>query len=107
MKTTTQKPLLSLLKNWTDFNYEIKTQKHKSALLTENQIKAAVNSFKNEITTFLESLPANKELVNYKNFKLLTIFKIKTTNNQIRSLTHMQTINIDEINNLEQLFIES
>jgi len=39
-------------------------------------------------------------------FKLSIIFKIKTINNQYRSISHLQIINIEDFDKLIQLFIE-
>jgi hypothetical protein len=39
-----------------------------------------------------------------KHLKLLILFKIKTVNNQFRTISHMQTINLDDIDKLNKLF---
>ena len=83
---------------WNDFTYKLSSQ-----LITDNIIKNSLLDFKKSISFFF-----NDHLLSYTNnpFKLAVIFKIKTINNQYRSISHLQIINIEDFNKLIQLFID-
>ena len=82
---------------WNDFSYKVNNQ-----LITENIIKESLLFFKNSISFFHEQ---NLEYTNNP-LKLAIIFKIKTINNQYRSISHLQVIDFIDFNKLNKLFIE-
>jgi len=92
-----QKTTNNQINKWNDFSYNIN-----SNILTDNQIFLALDSLNSqEILPLLESY--NKER---DNFKLLIIFKIKTVNQQRRTISYLQTLRISEFNKLYEIFSE-
>ncbi len=104
MNTTTKEVIIN---KWSDYLFKIDTEAtlHLSQLniVTENKISLAVEYFKELL--FINSNITFKEKSN-SDYKLLIIFKIKTINNQFRSISYMQIIRLDEIDILKNIFIE-
>lgn len=97
------------INKWNDFYYKVE-----SHIVTDNQITLALDSFKvQELLPLLELYIKDKDLKSIENiknlidnFKLLIIFKIKTNNQQIRTISYMQTLGIGEFNQLYEIFSE-
>ena len=97
------KKQLKLMKNnnkfnkWYDFSYNLNSQ-----LISENTIKDSLSQFYKIISSL------NEDYLNKSNnsFKLAIIFKIKTVNNQYRSISQLQIINIEDFNKIIKLFIQ-
>lgn len=98
-----QKTTYNQINKWIDFSYKIDSQ-----ILTDNQISLALDSFNyQELLPLLESY--NKSYADTDtrdNLKLLIIFKIKTVNQQRRTISYMQTLGISEFNQLYEIFSE-
>lgn len=82
------------LNKWNDYNFNLDSQ-----IITENLIKRSLSSLQSYIFSS-STLPVSKSL------KLLILFKVKTINNQYRTISYMQTIDIKDFHLLNQLFIE-
>ena len=96
------------LNQWSDYFFNLNVINSKN-IITDKQITLAIDSFKKNIFSQIDqehNLSYNELSTNEDPFKLLIIFKIKTINNQIRSISYMQTINFQDIDQLKQLFIE-
>lgn len=104
MKTTIPNLIIN---KWSDYLFKLETEtlRHLShpGLVTPNKISIAIESFKELL--FLKSNTILGITFN-SDIKLLIIFKIKTINNQIRSISYMQTIKLGDIDKLKQIFIE-
>jgi len=91
-----------ILNRWQDYYFKLDTASslhlQNRGLVTPLKISLAFETFKEKLfSEFIEDK---------SNIKLLILFKIKTKNNQIRSISYMQTINLEDIDQLKQLFIE-
>ena len=101
------------INKWIDFSYKIESQ-----ILTDKQISLALDSLNyQELLPLLELYNKDKnkdknlnsvEITNHieDNLKLLIIFKIKTVNQQRRTISYMQTLGIREFNQLHEIFSE-
>jgi hypothetical protein len=85
------------INKWYDYYYDIEGQ-----IITANVINKSLISFKSYL--FKSELLNNKSLHN--NRKIIILFKVKTINNQIRTISYMQTIEIKDLDSLNKLFIE-
>jgi hypothetical protein len=84
------------LNKWYDYSYNLDSQ-----LVSDIHITLALDFFKR----FLLLSSIEKGIIN-DNLKLLIFFKIITTNNQKRTISFMQTIDLKDFSQLYQLFIE-
>jgi len=101
------------INKWIDFSYKIESQ-----ILTDKQISLALDSLNyQELLPLLELYNKDKnkdknlnsvEITNHieDNLKLLIILKIKTVNQQRRTISYMQTLGIREFNQLHEIFSE-
>jgi len=101
------------INKWIDFSYKIESQ-----ILTDKQISLALDSLNyQELLPLLELYNKDKnkdknlnsvEITNHieDNLKLLIILKIKTVNQQRRTIYYMQTLGIREFNQLHEIFSE-
>lgn len=88
-----------LYNKWYDFSYEITNN-----LITNNIIKSSLFSFKNYLYT--SNILENALLLIHNKYRLMINFKIKTVNNQYRTISYIQCIDIIDFDQLEQIFIE-
>lgn len=100
------------INKWFDFNFKLDNN-----IVTNNQISLAFNKFKEDLllkinstitseiseTPIINSLPLETPIAP---LKLLILFKIKTINNQFKSISYMQTIELQNMHQLEDIFIE-
>lgn len=84
------------LNRWNDFSFNINGQ-----MITDNVINNSLSSLKTYL--FSSNLLNENEP---KNVKLLILFKVKSINSQYRTISYMQTININDFDQLNKLFIE-
>jgi hypothetical protein len=93
------------INKWNDFSYKLDFN-----ILTDNQIYLALESFNSqELLPLLELYNkglADTDTDTRENLKLLIIFKIKTVNQQRRTISYMQTLEIREFNQLHEIFSE-
>lgn len=89
------------INKWIDFSYKID-----SHILTNNQISLALDSLNSQELLPLLELYNKDNLASRDNLKLLIIFKIKTVNQQRRTISYMQTLGISEFNQLYEIFSE-
>lgn len=78
-----------IFNKWTDFYYELDPQ-----IITKNKIIAALSKLYSELNQLSNDLT------------ILIQFKIKIDNNNFRSISYLQSINIDQFNELKDIFIE-
>lgn len=114
------------LNKWSDFKFQLNYQ-----ILTNSLILLALDTSNyhllSELTSFSVIAPKGLEFtvegeaksglfiksphpsfedLKFQNYKLLILFKIKTVNQQIRTISYMQTIGIRDFKSLYQLFTE-
>lgn len=94
------------LNSWSNYCFELN-----SNLVSNKQIKLALESFKNDIFLSLNgksSLNPINSTTNCKieTLRLLIMFKVKNLNNQYKSISYMQTIDLKDIDKLTNIFIE-
>nr|YP_025890.1 DNA-directed DNA polymerase [Moniliophthora perniciosa]AAQ74286.1 DNA-directed DNA polymerase [Moniliophthora perniciosa] len=82
----------SIINKWNDFSFKIN-----SNFITDNLIKISLTSFK---AYLLNNIDKNLSI------KILILFKIKTINNQYRTISYMQCIDIKDFELLNKIFIE-
>lgn len=112
--TTIKTNTKNQINKWLDYFFKLETDttRHQPqpGIITRNKISIAVEYFKEVINSgdkFNVTSGKNSTDVQYNSeYKLLIIFKIKTINNQIRSISYMQIIGLDEIDLLKKIFIE-
>ena len=80
MQTTNTK-----FNKWYNYSYALE-----SAILTNTQIELALNALKGELIPSLHCHP------DFLDLKVLILFKIKTVNNQKRTISYMQSVNIKD-----------
>lgn len=88
-----------ILNNWYDYSYKIASHN-----ITDTYIRTAFSLFRTQV---LSSLSVYKP-VNYpSSIKLLILFKVKTINNQYRTIGPLQIVDInDDLQSLSELFIK-
>lgn len=84
---------------WDDFSYKLNSQ-----IISEITIKDSLLQFNKIISSYNDHFLIHSN--NNNSFKLAIIFKIKTVNNQYRSISNLQIINIEDFDKLNKLFIE-
>lgn len=90
MQTTNTK-----FNKWYNYSYALE-----SAILTNTQIELALNALKGELIPSLHHHP------DFLDLKVLILFKIKTVNNQKRTISYMQSVNIKDFDILNSIFVE-
>lgn len=93
------------INTWIDYSFKIDKNNFFEAasnIMTENKIVDAIEELKQFLMENLNNFNSKSKL----KYKILILFKIKTTNNQYRNISHMQIINLSEIDKLKQLFVE-
>nr|QWO71392.1 DNA polymerase [Arthromyces claviformis] len=103
-----------IINKWNNFFFNLGTETVSASqlplagLVTEQKIIIALEKFKEEL--FSELSRPSSEYIDYKEdyscYRLLIIFKIQTTNNQIRSISYLQNVNLKEFDLLKKIFLE-
>jgi hypothetical protein len=81
---------------WLDFTYNLV-----SGIITGDEIQDSLEKFKNEI--LLSSDLSNGKI--NKDLKLVVLFKIKSINNQYRTISPMQILEVKDFNQLNEVFL--
>ena len=77
-------------------------------MITDNVINNSLSCFKSYLfsSNLLNNYHHYNNRGNYDNIKILVLFKVKSINNQYRTISYMQTINFKDFDLLNKLFIE-